>query len=261
MEDLSAARIQAALTTRQMGREILFLSRTSSTNDEARRLAEKGAPEGTVVIADFQSNGRGRHQRRWQAPPGSSLLLSVVLRPAVPPEQVQRVTMMAGLAVADAIEASTGITALLKWPNDILAGSRKVGGILTEVSLERGHVEHAVVGIGLNVNLDPSLLAGELIMPATSLSAVLGHEIPRLSLLLALLCALEERCSDLLLGGTLAEEWAERLVTLGRPVTVALPDGVLHGVAEGVDASGALLVRNPDGQSVRVVAGDVVHRF
>lgn len=260
MEDFTAAGIRKGLRTRLVGRELVLLSTTSSTNDEARRLAEQGAPEGTVVVADYQSSGRGRDQRRWQAPPGSSLLLSVLWRPTTPPEQLQQLTMVAGLAVADAVEANTGIPVALKWPNDIIVACKKVGGILTEVSLSRRRVEHAVVGIGLNVNFDPALLTDELAMPATSLSEVLGREIPRIPLLVAVLQALEERHRNWVKGGAPLPEWSSRLMTLGRPVSVSLPDRILSGVAEGVDATGALQVRVASGQLERVLAGDVVHR-
>ncbi len=257
MECLSAAGIRAGLKTELIGREIVFHSCVTSTNDEARRLAEAGEPEGSVVVADYQSAGRGRQRRRWQAPLGASLLLSVVFRPSVSPDRVQRLTMTAGLAVVDAIEGETGIRAGLKWPNDIVFQGGKLGGILTEIGLASDHIDYAVVGIGLNVNLDPGSLTGKLMMRATSLSAVLGREVRRLPLLCALLHALDERYCKSFFSGELQHEWTAHLTTLGQPVTVSLPDRVLEGVAEGVNAGGALLVRTAGGQLVPVVAGDV----
>ena len=254
---LSAETIREGLNTRFVGREVVYLQEVGSTNDEARRLARAGAPEGTLVIADYQRSGRGRLDRRWEAPPGSCLLLSLVFRPPLAPHQVQRLTMACGLAVIDAIESETGLKVGLKWPNDVMLGSAKAGGILTELELEGDRVSFVVVGMGLNVNLDPGQLPAELIVPATSLSHVLGGEVARLPLLWALLGAVEERYLRLKLGSSPHAEWAERLVTLGRQVRVSGVGSVLEGLAEGVDANGALVVRRADGRLETVLAGDV----
>ena len=135
LDSLSAKAIVEGLDTQFVGRNPVYLPTVGSTNDEARRLAQAGAPEGTLVIADCQTAGRGRLDRRWEAPPGSSLLLSLLFRPPLAPHQVQQLTMVCGLAVVDAIEAATGLRAGLKWPNDVLIGEAKAGGILTEIVL------------------------------------------------------------------------------------------------------------------------------
>jgi len=166
--------------------------------------------------------------------------------------------MMCGLATADAIEAETGLAAGLKWPNDLLIGDRKVGGILTEVELHGEQVDFAVVGIGLNVNLDVAALSGPLLARATSLSVDLGRPVARLPLLLALLSRVDARYISLRTNGArLHEEWAARLRTTGRPVVVATGESEWTGIAEGVDEDGALLVRAPGGELRRVLAGDV----
>jgi BirA family biotin operon repressor/biotin-[acetyl-CoA-carboxylase] ligase len=260
MEALTSDRILAGLETAFVGRSLEHWPEIESTNARARHLAEVGAPEGTVVITDYQTAGRGRLGRQWVAPAGSSLLMSLLFRPQVTPAQVQRVTMICGLAAVDAIESETGLRAGLKWPNDILVGGAKVGGILTEIGLSGDRVDYAVVGIGLNVNLDPAQLPRDLLMEATSLAHVLGESVPQLPLLRALLQTVETRYLALQSGHSPHGEWAERLVTLGRPVTVALGDGVVQGVAEGVDADGALLVRSADGRLRAVLAGDVTLR-
>lgn len=260
-DSLSLEAIQAGLHTRIIGQSLLYLSTTGSTNDDARRLARVGAPDGTLVVADWQRAGRGRLARQWLAPAGSSLLLSVVLRPPLAPHQAQRLTMVCALAAADAIEAETGLRSGLKWPNDLLLGSAKVGGILTELELDGERLAYAIVGLGLNVNLEPAALPAGLVARATSLSAELGRPVARLPLLLALLTRLEARY--VALGedpGALQAEWAARLVTLGRDVTVGAGDAQWEGIAEGVDHDGALLVRRADGRLVRVVAGDVMLR-
>lgn len=255
---LAVDAIRAGLNTRFVGQNLVYLPETGSTNDEARRLAQAGAPQGTLVITDHQTAGRGRLDRRWLAPPGSSLLMSLVFRPDLAPHQTQRLTMICGLAVLDAVESETGLRLGLKWPNDVVAGETKVAGILTEIGLTGYSVDHVVVGVGLNVNLDPAQLPGELLMPAASLSTVLGQNVPRLPLLLAFLRAVEGRYLALEASHSPHAEWAARLVTLGRPVVVSDQGGqAVEGLAEAVNADGALLVRLEDGQLRAVLAGDV----
>jgi BirA family biotin operon repressor/biotin-[acetyl-CoA-carboxylase] ligase len=257
---LSARSIEAGLDTKTMGRNLLYLAETRSTNDEARKLADAGVAEGTLVITDYQSAGRGRLERRWEAPPGSSLLTSLIFRPALAPGQLQRLTMICGLAVLDAIEVETGLRAGLKWPNDVVIGDAKVGGILTESGFRGERVEYVVVGVGLNVNLEPDKLGEGLLMPATSLAAAVGRKVARLPLLWAFLHAVEERYERLGCGDSPQQAWAERLVTVGRRVRVSAAGAVLQGIAEGVDGDGALLVRLANGEVQRVVAGDVTLR-
>lgn len=257
---LSSAAIREGLKTRFVGQKVVYRPELGSTNDKARQLAGEGAPEGTLVITEFQSEGRGRLDRRWMAPRGSSLLISIVFRPQLAPHQVQRLTMTCGLGVVDAIESQTGLRAGLKWPNDLVIGGAKAGGILTEIDLAGTWVEYAVVGIGLNVNLDPARLPASLPMPATSLCHELGAEVARLPLLRTLLRRIEERYQALKAGQSPHMEWAARLVTLGQRVTVTADASALDGMAEGVDADGALLVRLADGRLKRVLAGDVSTR-
>jgi BirA family biotin operon repressor/biotin-[acetyl-CoA-carboxylase] ligase len=259
-ERLSGESIRAGLHTAFLGQDLVYLPATASTNDEARRLAQAGAPEGTLVVADYQSAGRGRLGRSWAAPPGSSLLLSLLFRPSLGPHQVQRLTMICGLAVAEAIESETVLRAGLKWPNDVTVGGAKAGGILSEMELSGDRVDCAVVGIGLNVNLDPSELPADLLVPATSLSHALGRRVARLPLLWAFLRIVETRYLALKAGHSPHDEWAERLVTVGQTVRVSMAGNVLTGIAEGVDANGALLVRRNDGWLETVVAGDVTLR-
>lgn len=257
---LSAASILDGLGTRYIGRKVGYWPELGSTNDEAKRLAGEGAPEGTLVIADYQTRGRGRLDRGWVAPYGSSLLMSIVFRPQLAAHQIQRLTMSCGLAVADAIEQQTGLRAGLKWPNDVVIAGGKAGGILTEIEVKGIEIDFAVVGIGLNVNLDPALLPADAPVQATSLSRQLGTEVPRLPLLWVVLEKIEERYSALRTGQSPHREWAARLVTMGRPVVIAGAGPVVEGVAESVDVDGALLVRLADGCLERVVAGDVTTR-
>jgi BirA family biotin operon repressor/biotin-[acetyl-CoA-carboxylase] ligase len=262
VSELSVESIKAALGTAWVGRQVVYYPSVGSTNDEAQRLAEAGAPEGTLVIADYQTAGRGRLDRQWWSLPGSSLLLSLIFRSAfLAPHQAQRLAMVCSLAVCDAVAQVTGLEAEVKWPNDVLVGGRKVCGLLAELGIVGARLTYIVVGIGLNVNVDfggdgvPTLMA-----PATSLKAELGREVSRLAVLAALLRRVEARYERLRTGALPHDEWQSRLVTLGQVVQVTMPGRVLTGMATGVDADGALLVRRADGQVERVLAGDVTLR-
>lgn len=260
MDSLSAGRIAAGLPSGALlGRRIHYYASIGSTNDEARRLASAGAPEGTLVIADEQTAGRGRLHRRWWAPPGTSLLFSLVFRPPLAPAQAQQLTMCAGLAAAEAIQAQTGLDVRLKWPNDVVWEGRKLGGILTELETDGERLVYAVVGMGLNVNLDVAALP-PLSAPATSLLAALGRPVDRLSLLLAILGHWEARYRRLQRGVSPYEDWAARLVTVGQQVQVSQGDRLLEGYAIGVEADGALLLRHADGSVERIWGGDVTVR-
>ena len=280
VEPLDFSIIQSALTTQTFGRKLAVLPRTGSTNDVAKDLAARGAPEGTVVVADEQTAGRGRLARRWLAPPRTSLLCSLLFRPDLPPIQAQRLTMLCSLAAADAIEQVAGLQVHLKWPNDLVVKSqlanrksavrnlhspfsilysptwRKLAGILTETGITGERLDFAVVGIGVNVNVEPQVLP-TLAPDATSILAEVGCPVDRVALLVAFLAGVERRYQGLRAGESPYREWAVRLATLGQPVEVSTPAGVLAGVAESVDEDGALLLRLPDGGLRVLVAGDV----
>lgn len=259
LSELSVEGIKQGLKTDLIGRSVVYYSSIGSTNEVLKELAHQGAPEGTLVIADEQTAGKGRLGRKWLAPPGTSLLLSLLFRPNITPHQASRLTMICSLAIADAIEGLTGLSVGLKWPNDVFIRGKKAGGILTESGTMGQHLDYVVVGMGLNVNLDLSALP-ELRDMATSLSQELGREVPRLGLLWTILEGIEARYKSLRSGQSPHEEWAARLVNLGREVQVTTPGEVLAGWAEGVDADGALILRTPDGQRRRVLGGDVALR-
>jgi len=256
LSELSVEGIKRGLKTDLIGQSIVYCSSIGSTNQALKELAAQGAPEGTLVVADEQTAGRGRLGRKWLAPPGTSLLLSLLFRPDLAPNQAPRLTMICSLAMADAIEGLTGLPVGLKWPNDILIRGKKAGGILTESGTTGEHLDYVVVGMGLNVNLDISDLP-ELRDMATSLSQELGQEVSRLELLWKILEGIEARYKSLRRGELLHEEWVARLINLGCEVQVATPQGVLAGWAEGVGTDGALVLRTPDGRRERILAGDV----
>lgn len=257
--NLTLDSVRAALPTGILGSTLEVHSRVASTNTRAAELARSGAPEGTLVIADEQTAGRGRLGRSWLAPPGSSLLFSLVLRPALQPAQMQRLAMLTSLSVCCAVEALYGLRVAIKWPNDLQITGRKLGGMLCEAGMRGNALDYVVVGLGLNVNVDPASL-GPLLTPATSLAHELGHEVERLPLLAALLLEMENAYLRLREGWLPHADWRARLATLGQPVRAGLPDEVLEGTAEDVDADGALLLRLADGSLRRVLAGDVTLR-
>lgn len=219
--------------------------------DEARR----GAGEGLVAVAEEQTAGRGRRGRSWIAPAGASLLVSVLLRPELPAERTQLVTMASSLAMADAVAEEAGFEPELKWPNDLVVADCKLAGVLSEADVSAdGEVRAVVVGIGLNVNWRgiPDELAGI----ATACNLVAGRDVDRELVLGRFLAGLAARRSSL---EQVATEYAARLATLGRRVRVERPDGDLVGTAVGVGPAGELRVEAVDGEVVDVHAGDVVH--
>ncbi len=254
---LEPDQVSRLLTTRYIGRSFHYLSETGSTNDDAVRLAEQGAPEGTVVVADWQRAGRGRHGRRWVAPPCSALLFSIVLRPRLAPAQIFRVTAAGALAVLDAVRAA-GARAQLKWPNDVVCEGRKLAGLLAQAGWRDGLLSWLVLGIGLNVNVPAAVLA-EIGQPATSLLVELGTPLPREPLLAGVLNRFEYWYESALGAAWLQvlAQWRAECALLGRPVQVITVQGAVEGVALDVDEDGALLLCLADGQTVRFLEGDV----
>lgn len=252
---LQAPEVARALAGLRLGHPAHVFAQIGSTNDEAKRLAAEGAPEGTLVLADTQTAGRGRAGRTWHTPPGAALALSLVLRPALPAQHAARLTMLAGVAVCAALEIVADLRPALKWPNDILLGGRKAGGILVESGLAGDRLDYAVVGLGLNVSAAPPPAQVEL--PATALEAEAGRALDRLTLLAAILAALDAHYPGLAEGHALRAAWQARLAWLGQPVVARTAEGELTGLAEGVDADGALLVRLASGEQQRLLAADV----
>ncbi len=238
----------------RLAHPLYLFQQIGSTNDQARQLADGGAPEGLLVVAEEQTGGRGRGGRRWLTPPGSALAVSVVLRPPLPAGQAARVTMLAGLAVCEAVELVAGVRADLKWPNDVLIGGRKTAGILVDSAFRGAVLEYAVLGIGLNVSWAPDDTQVE--FPATCLEAAAGRSVDRLTLLRALLSALQTRYADLA-GEQLFADWRARLTLLGAPVTVHTAAETLAGQALDVEPDGALLVQLTTGETRRLLAADV----
>jgi BirA family transcriptional regulator, biotin operon repressor / biotin---[acetyl-CoA-carboxylase] ligase len=249
---------QAAPRLGALASRVFWFENIPSTNDRALAWAESGADEGSVVLADAQSAGRGRQGRSWASPAGAGIYVSVVLRP--PPRAVGLLTMAAGLGVSDGIAAATGLETQVKWPNDVcVAGrtTRKLAGILAEAGSSGDRVLHVVVGIGINVL--PAAYPPDVAARATSLEAELGRAVPRGAVLAECLAAVWHRYTMLTNGrdAALLDAWRQRAAaTFGRRVEWDAPSGVETGIARDVDASGALLVA-AGGGLVRLTAGEV----
>jgi BirA family biotin operon repressor/biotin-[acetyl-CoA-carboxylase] ligase len=250
---LDLAALEAATHSLAIGHPLLYFPTIASTNTHAHDLARRATPDGTLVITDHQTAGRGRVGRVWQSLPGQQLALSLVLYPHFP---AHFLVMASALAVAEAIEAVTQLRPGIKWPNDVLLADRKVCGILIETS-----ADFAVLGLGLNVNGSFAEHA-ELATKATSIAQTLGREVAREAVAAALLQRLDAFYQRLQSDGdaaqaALREAWRDRLVMLGKRVMVRQGGQALAGLAEDVDASGALLLRTPDGTLRAIMWGDV----
>lgn len=256
MTDLSLEKITTGLGTNVIGRKVIYLPSVTSTMAVAREEAERGAPEGTVILAREQTAARGRLNRVWLSPRGS-LAFSVILRPEM--KKLPYLIMLAALSVVHSIEHVTPLKPQIKWPNDVLIKGKKVCGILIENGLRGNVVDYAVVGIGVNVNVN--LAESPEIQPiATSLSDETGHEVSLLEILRHLLRDMESLYLALASGQTIYEEWRRRLVTLGKRVRVRSGETVEEGIAESVAPDGSLWLRRPDGSLSKIVVGDVTLR-
>jgi len=251
--ELSAEAITGGFEARVVGRRIIYFTSLLSTMEVAKREAGRAAAEGTVVVASEQTAGRGRFTRQWLSPPGS-ISLSVILSPDF--TSLPFMIMLSAVAVARAIEEVTGLKTQLKWPNDVLVNGKKVCGILTESSLKDSHVDYAIIGIGINVNMKMADYPD--VSPiATSLSDELGSKVSCLELLWRLLAELDRLYGLLPDGEPIFNEWRQRLAMLGNRVQVISGNVSLEGLAEAVDRDGSLLLRLDDGSVQRVLAGDV----
>ncbi len=251
--------LSTLLGTAVIGADWQHTAATGSTNDDLKTLARAGAVEGTIVSTDEQLAGRGRRGRTWHAPTASSLLLSTLLRPVwLEPRHAALLTMLAAVACAEAIESIADVRVALKWPNDLLIGGRKAGGILVETELTAGRIAWAILGTGINIIWNPTAHA-ELGTGATSVAIAAGRAVERGDILRVLLQRLDGHYAQLAAGAQteLYERWRDRLDTLGRHVAVEERGTITQGIAEDVTPDGALLLRLPDGTARLVTAGEV----
>jgi len=255
-DDLAEALDRARGRLGPFGSHLLYFGSVGSTNDIADRLALAGAVEGTTVLAETQTAGRGRMGRAWFSPPGAGLYVSAVFRPGAQ-AATPLFTLVAGVALADALRESTRLPVLIKWPNDLVVGRRKLGGILAEGSARQGALRHVIVGFG--INLRPAALPPEIADRATSVETELGRPVDRGQVLVAALAALAAGYDDLRASrfDAILNRWrALAPGSVGVPVEWGEPAGVRRGTTIGVDDDGALLVRAGDGIE-RIIAGEV----
>lgn len=250
--------LEQGLKTKTMGQTIYFYEETDTTNNRARELALEGAPEGTLVVAEKQTAGRGRRGKVWESPLGTGIWMSLVLRPQIAPAEASVLTLLCGLATAEAIEAETGLSAGIKWPNDILINGKKAVGILTEMDCEMSEVHFVIPGIGINVNT--ASFPPEIAEIATSLYLECGKTVSRRRLVHKVLERLEEHYETFLRTGSFAamlENYRKHCITLGKEVHVL---GREPFFAEALDITpeGELLVRRADnGKEEVVFSGEV----
>jgi len=245
------------LDTKFTGKKIHYYEAVPSTMDLAMGLGMKGASEGTVILAETQTKGKGRLGRIWFSPKHKGIYLSLILRPKFSPERTPLLTLLSAVSICEAIKEYCGIDSQIKWPNDILIHNKKVAGILTELNAEMDEVNFVVIGIGLNVNNEKkSLISG-----STSLREVIGEEVSRVALLQEILRRIEANYIHFDQKGPKAiiDKWREYSVTLGKRVKVYSHREHIEGQAVNIDADGGLMVRKDSGLTVKVMAGDVVH--
>ena len=248
-----ATSIQSQLNTKFVGRQLYYYPSLTSTMDAAKKVAREEVAEGTVVIADEQTSGRGRLGRAWLSPKGS-LAMSIILKPSV--SSLPQLVMIVSLAVVRAIREVAGLEAQIKWPNDVLIKGKKVCGILIESEVKADTVSFAIIGIGINVNLSPSAFP-EISALATSLSHELGKEVSKAELAGALLCELERLYLEAQAGAPIHREWQAQMETLGRWIQVRAGESVERGKAETVTEHGNLILRRANGSIAEIIVGDV----
>lgn len=246
----------------RFGKNLLALEHCGSTNDEARRLALSGAPDGTVVTALEQTKGRGRAGRSWHSPPGDGLYLSLISRLKIHPREAPRLSLVVGLAIAEAIDSllpSEAPRAKLKWPNDVFLSQKKLAGVLLELSVKEDLCDFFIIGVGLNVNTQH--FPEELRQTATSLSLEAKQRFDLSLVLRALLQSLERCIDELSQNGfyALRERWKARSYTLGQKVSASFEGKGIVGVAVDVDPDGALLIETDAGERITIIAGDVIN--
>lgn len=252
--------IRENLNTKIIGNTILSYDSVDSTNAIARKIAEEGKEEGTVVFAKMQKRGKGRLDREWFSPKGG-LWLSIILRPDIKPSEATRLTLMAGVAVARTLRSLYNLDAKIKWPNDVLINGKKVCGILTEARSLDNRMDYVILGIGINANFDLKDLSEEIRNLSTTLRDEIGKDLVLKKLFLSLLMQFDKYYEILKIGNTnkILSEWKKLSDTLGRRVKMITLKETIEGIALDVDDMGALIIKTDDNKEQQFLAGDCVH--
>lgn len=252
--------IKRGLKTNIIGHDIHYFNEVDSTNEVAKYLAEDGAEEGTVVVAEIQNKGKGRRGKTWISPPGG-IWMSIILRPEIPPHRASQLTLVTGVVVAKTIKEELNIDVGIKWPNDILIGNKKVSGILTEVNATMDKVNYLVVGIGIDMNVDVPMLPSDLQKGATSLKNELDTEINGALLVQKFLLNFENIYNDFKEDKfpDILNEWRAMSSTIGTSVEVRTRGKRVQGYAVGINKEGILVLEMEDGSLRKMISGECLH--
>ncbi|MBI5233893.1 MAG: biotin--[acetyl-CoA-carboxylase] ligase [Deltaproteobacteria bacterium] len=255
-----AVEVLSSLETVSIGQNLFFYPTLESTNQTALCLAQKGAPEGTAVIADAQSSGKGRLDRRWFSPAGKNLYTSIILRPEIGPVCAPILALMFSVATAETVASYTGgKRPTVKWPNDIMLDSMKVAGILAQMSSDADRINHIIAGIGVNLNMKASMLFSKIGQPAISIKEASGHTVERACFTRALYTAIEKwyKVYSKEGAGKITRAWKGYFDSEGKRIRVAQADGPIEGICMGIDETAALLIKTASGRELKVVSGDM----
>lgn len=256
---LSYEEIKDYLNTKYVGRKVMYFDSISSTNDKAKELATLGEGEGAVIIAEEQTKGKGRLGKNWISPKGKGIWMSIILRPDINPVHASKVTQVAAAAVSTSI-SKMGIKNLIKWPNDIVVGNKKVCGILTEMSGELNRINYIVVGIGINVNIDIEELPNEVKGIATSLKEEYGERISRKKLTAEILNNFEELYKELVKENKISKSiqiCRQYSAILGKEIRVIMRGEEIRGKAIDLTEEGELLIKDKEGKVQKIISGEV----
>lgn len=255
---MSKAEIESLMDTKWAGSNVVYYDEIDSTNNRAKEAGDNGIPNGTLFVADMQVAGKGRRGRVWQSPSGSSIYMTILLYPKISPMKAPQLTLVMAIAVAEGIQAVTGLDTKIKWPNDIIVNGKKICGILTEMSTEIDYINHVVIGVGINVNQDS--FPEDIRKTATSLKIELGQKVKRSELIAAVMKSFEKNYEIFVktedLSG-LQELYNSMLVNLDRDVKVLEPGNEYEAHALGINRTGELIVRTSDGEEKEIYAGEV----
>jgi BirA family biotin operon repressor/biotin-[acetyl-CoA-carboxylase] ligase len=256
---LLAADIENGLNCRVIGSKVVALREITSTNSLIRTLADQGAPEGTLVVADRQSAGRGRLGRLWTSPAGVNLYCSLLLKPDIPVQLAPQMTFLSAVSVAETLRQVCRLPAVLKWPNDVLIHGAKIAGLLNEMNAETEQVHEVILGIGINLNMTADQLPPQLNYPATSVMLETGEQVDRLFFLRALLENFDRSYAEFQQQGfaPIRRRWEELSTLMNQRVVVEQAGGTVQGTVVGLDRDGALLLQTTAGKQERILAGDV----
>ncbi|MBU4389186.1 MAG: biotin--[acetyl-CoA-carboxylase] ligase [Proteobacteria bacterium] len=259
-DPITADEIRQGLCTKVFGKKnIIFLNETDSTNTRAKELAAQGAPEGTLVIAEKQTEGRGRRGRSWFSPPGGGIYFSLILRPVISPGETPKITLMTAVVLAETLISLMKLKLRIKWPNDILVNGKKLAGILTEISTEMDAVNYIIVGLGLNVNTQFEQFPQDIKGNATSILIENGKQFPRVKLIQHYL-KLYEIYYDMFKNNDfepIMKRWRELADIIGKQIRVDVIGKTHIGKVVDVDNDGVLILKDDQGRLQRIFSGDV----